>query len=186
MDLQTSKADPSGADTVLVPKRSFLNNMDPCWNFPQQLEWLFRQATVTEACLLALDFMQVNFCTVRKTMMHMFRKNTISFPQETGNFFARMGATRQFRVGDRVNSTRGPGVDAGSADRPPRMWADASDEDQQRFARDPHGRMTFAATVTHVRVNGDLQVTYYDGVLELGQGVERLPAHGTRRGEGQP
>ncbi len=74
MDLQTSRADPGGADTVLVPKRSFLNNMDPCWNFPQQLEWLFRQATVTEACLLALDFMQVNFCTVRDSMTHMFRK----------------------------------------------------------------------------------------------------------------
>ena len=40
----------------IVPKRSYRNVMDPCWNFPRkQLEWLFKQATVTEACLVALD-----------------------------------------------------------------------------------------------------------------------------------
>jgi len=170
---QIGKKSAAGEEIVPVPKRSFLNAMDPCWNFPSQLEWLFRQATVTEACLVALDFMQVNFCTVRKTMMHMFRKNTISFPQETGSFFARMGALKQFRVGDRVNSTRGPGSDARDPGRPARLWKDAPVEEQQRFVQDAHGRMVFAATVRSVRVNGDLVLAYFDGAIELGTGVER-------------
>ena len=173
MAAQIGKETSTGEAIVPVPKRSFLNTMDPGWNFPSQLAWLFRQATVTEACLVALDFMQVNFCTVRKTMMHMFRKNTISFPQETGSFFARMGALKQFRVGDRVNSVRGPGSDARDPERPARLWKDASAEEQQRFTQDVHGRMVFAATVRSVCVNGDLVLAYSAGALELGTGVER-------------
>ena len=61
MAAQIGKETSTGEAIVPVPKRSFLNTMDPGWNFPSQLAWLFRQATVTEACLVALDFMQVNF-----------------------------------------------------------------------------------------------------------------------------
>ena len=171
MELQTRRTNLDGEGAVMVPKRSYMNAMDPCWNFPRQLEWLFRQATVTEACLVALDFMQVSFCTVRRTMLHMFKRSTISFPQDTGSFFARMGAMKQFRVDARVNSTRGPGPDARDADRPSRLWADADAEERQRFAKDPQGRMIFAATVVHVRVNGDLEVVYYDGAVERGRGL---------------
>jgi hypothetical protein len=92
MDVQMCKRSIAGEEITPVPKRSFLNVMDPCWNFPRQLEWLFKQASVSEACLVALDFMQVNFCTVRKTMMHVFRKNTISFPQDIVNFFCADGS----------------------------------------------------------------------------------------------
>jgi hypothetical protein len=160
-------------DSVPVPRRSYLNVMDPLWNFPKQFAWLFRQATVTESCLVALDFMQVYFCTVRKTMMHVFKKNTISFPQDIGNFFGRMGAMKQFRVGARVNSTRGPGPNAADPDRSSRVWTEASVDDQRRFAKDGNGRMLFAATVVGVRSNGDLVVSYDQAGDSDAQGVER-------------
>jgi len=180
MDAQATKRSPDGEEVVPIPKRSFLNAMDPCWNFPRQLQWLFQQATVTESCLVALDFMQVNFCTVRRTMMHMFKTNTISFPQETGSFFARMGVMKQFRPGDRVNSIRGPGDESGNASRFPKVWAVESDEQKQRFGQDASGHMVFAATIQEVLVNGDLAVMYYDGDVELGRGVEKTENVTTR------
>ena len=148
MERQRRHGNAEGEEVAVAPKRSFLNNMDPNWNFPRYrmiggmtLEWLFQQATVTEACLVALDFMQVNFCTVRKSMMHVFKKNTISFPQETVSFFSRRGVLKEFRVNDRVNSSRGPFGDAKDPERPPRQWRDASEAEQQRFGKDPEGRV---------------------------------------------
>ena len=64
-----------------VPRRSYLNHMDPCWNFPhQELATLFAEATVTEAMLIALEHMQVTYVQVSKTGLQKFKKNTISFP----------------------------------------------------------------------------------------------------------
>ena len=43
----------------VVPKRSFLNNMDPCFGCPwDDVKALFAEATVPEAMLVALDHMQ--------------------------------------------------------------------------------------------------------------------------------
>ena len=157
MEAQRGMLGPDGVEAEPVPRRSYLNNMDPNWNFPRCLEWLFRQATVTEACLVALDFMQVNFCTVRRTMMHVFKKNTISFPQDSPAFFTRMEALKQFRVDDRVNSRRGPGGDAGNPDRPEKTWRETSEEERARFTSDSEGRVVFPATVLRVRATGTLK-----------------------------
>ena len=110
----------------------------------------------------------------------MFKTNTISFPQETGSFFARMGVMKQFRPGDRVNSIRGPGDESGNACRPPKLWAGESDEQKQRFGQDASGHMVFAATIHEVLVNGDLALTYYDGDVVLGRGVEKTENVTTR------
>ena len=80
---------------------------------------------------------------------------------------------KQFRVSDRVNSTRGPGEDSGNPDRPVKLWADASHDHQERFGKDAKGCMVFAATVKSIRANGDLVVDYYDGTVLIGSGVER-------------
>ena len=48
--------------------------------------------------------MQVNYVTVRRTQLHKFRRNTISFPQDVAGFARRAGLLREYRVGDRVNS----------------------------------------------------------------------------------
>jgi len=104
-----------GAEQV-VPRRSYLNHMDPCWKFPhEELGDLFASATVTEAMLIALEHMQVSFVTMRKTGLERFRKNTISFPQDIVRFAVRMEmlGPEEYRVGDRVNSRRGPGLDVG-------------------------------------------------------------------------
>ena len=45
----------------VVPKRSHLNNMNPCMWFPRHdLEALFAEATLPEAMLVALDHMQAS------------------------------------------------------------------------------------------------------------------------------
>ena len=72
----------------VIPRRSFKNNMDPCWTFPdQELADLFRYATSTEAMLVALEHMQVSWVTVYRTHLHRFKKNVISFPQDSVGFF---------------------------------------------------------------------------------------------------
>ena len=74
-----ASADWNYVEQRVVPKMSYLNNMDPCWNFPHsELGELFASATVTEGMLIALEHMQVSFVTVRKTGLEKFRKNTIS------------------------------------------------------------------------------------------------------------
>ena len=111
------------ADFSLVrPKFSYRNNMDPCWKFPlQELGDLFRSLTLVESMLISLEHMQVHFVTVHKTRLHKFRKNLISFPQESAKFFGRKGALRQYRVGERVNSSRGPLLEGEDDERPPKL-----------------------------------------------------------------
>jgi len=104
----------------VVPRRSYLNHMDPCWKFPvEELGELFASATATEAMLIALEHMQVSYVTVSKTGLERFRKNTISFPQDVARFAVRMEmlGAEEYRVGDRVNSRRGPGQDARRGER---------------------------------------------------------------------
>ena len=49
----------------MIPKRSFLNNMDPCIGCPwDDLKALFAEATLPEAMLVALDHMQVFVCSI--------------------------------------------------------------------------------------------------------------------------
>ena len=104
-------------DAQIIPRFSHLNNMDPCWKFPhEELRDLFMQCTLTESMLVSLEHMQVSYVTIQRTRLNKFRKNVISFPQEIGSFFARMGALRQYRVGDRVNSNRGPPLETAEDD----------------------------------------------------------------------
>ena len=85
--------------------------MDPCFRFPvDDLQWLFDQASVVEGMLIALEHMQVNFVTVSSTGLRKFRRNTLSFPQDIGSFARRQQLMKSYKVGDRVNSSRGPAV----------------------------------------------------------------------------
>ena len=71
IEAERRKLDDEGGD--VVPLRSFRNRADPYWNFPRkQFESLFKSMTVPESMLVALDWMQVNVCTVRKTRMDIF------------------------------------------------------------------------------------------------------------------
>ena len=65
----------------VIALRSAANRMDPCWNFPhEELAELFMHATVTEALLVALEHMQMDYVTVGRTGLSKFRRNVISFP----------------------------------------------------------------------------------------------------------
>ena len=99
---------------------------------------LFREATDIEAMLVALEHMQINWITVNRTRLHKFFRNCISFPQDIATFFGRYGVLCQYRVDDRVNSSRGPGADV---ERPPRQ--PASPEERERFAFDEAGFLVF-------------------------------------------
>ena len=81
----------------------------------------------------------------------------ISFPQDSVGFFQRFGILKQFRVGDRVNSVRGPGGDVGRAVK---LASDSSQELLERHAVDDLGQVVFAATVVHVFADGSLRLEY--------------------------
>ena len=137
-----------------VPRRSYLNDMDPCWNFPhEELGFLFASATVTESMLVALEHMQVSYVTVRKTGLERFRKNTISFPQDIARFAVRMEMLRpeEYHEKDRVNSRRGPGRDVG---RPELRADDPSVEGRERFGVDEYGCPVEASGVRRATDSG--------------------------------
>ena len=159
---------------VVVPKYSHLNWMDPCWKFPyEELADLFRMCTVTESMLLALEHMQVSFVTIRRTRLSKFHKNVISFPQQTARFFAQLGALKQYRIGDRVNSNRGPCKDGEDQDRDVKKVATASTEERELYAADESGHLVFPATVKHVKTDGHLVLDYMDKNGEVvGRGAE--------------
>ena len=115
-NLDDQGGDPGTA--VIVPRKSADNNMDPCFRFPvDDLKELFEQATVVEAMLVSLDHMQVNFVTIRKTGLQKFRRNVISFPQDIATFAARHGMIKEYILGDRVTSRRGPYGDLSDTNR---------------------------------------------------------------------
>ena len=111
--------------------------------------------------LVALEHMQVHWVTVGKSRLDKFFKNVISFPQESASFLARMGALSSYRVGDRVNSFRGPGEDV---DRPVVEAESAGEEQRRRFGRDAAGRLIFPATVEAVLLDGRLRLRYDGGL----------------------
>ena len=142
------KIDSTVQESDVIPLRGWQNRMDPCFRFPhEELGDLFRSLTVTEARFVALEHMQIDFVTVRRTGLRKFRKNMISFPQSPGKLFHRLGMLKQYRIGERVNSTRGPG---GDLDRPARLSRVASEEEQKAFATDKEGRLVFPGTVTRL------------------------------------
>ena len=121
-------ADCDGGQIVLL--RSSENHMDPCFRFPwDDLQGLFASATVTEAMLVALDHMQVNFVTVSSTGLRKFRRNTLSFPQDVGRFAEKWALMKGYRVEDRVNSVRGMGADPRNPDREERRATGATEEE---------------------------------------------------------
>jgi len=163
MKKQIESAD--GVADSIVPKRSCLNGMNPLHGFPggdvgSELRQLFANATVLEAMLVALEHMQVNYVTNRKTRLPKFVKNVISFPQDIGAFAKRLALLAEYREKDRVNSVRGPGTDV---NRPPIVWANASPADQERFGKDEDGYMVFPARIVEVLPGGrQLKLAYED------------------------
>ena len=65
------KTDSAAQEADVIPLRGWQNRMDPCYRFPyHDLADLFAMATVTEARFVALEHMQVDFVTVRKSRLH--------------------------------------------------------------------------------------------------------------------
>jgi len=162
--LKDQGGDPETA--VIVALRSEDNHMDPCFRFPiDDLRDLFEGATLVESMLVALEHMQVNFVTVSWSGLRKFRRNTISFPQDIGTFAARHGMMKQYRPGDRVNSSLGPGRDI---EREARKAVTAAPDERERFAVDACGFLIFPATVREVLPDGTLVLDYDHG----GEGLE--------------
>ena len=165
------KTDPAAEETSVIPLRGWQNRMDPCYRFPwHDLADLFASATVTESRFVSLEHMQVDFVTVRKTRLDIFRKNIISFPQSLQRFARRM--LRHYRVGDRVNSVRGPGADL---ERGVVYARDATDQDRTAFATNKEGHLVFPGTVTRVEGVERVYVKYdHSGDKEFSERVEWL------------
>ena len=83
----------------------------------------------------------------------------ISFPQDFAAFARRHGLLRCYKVGDRVNSCRGPGCER---EREGRLARSATEEELRRFAVDKEGYLIFPATVRRV-VDVRFVVLEYDG-----------------------
>ena len=79
VDMQTQIEAQGGREEGVVPKRSYLNHMNPWHGFPggqngRDLRALFESATVLEAMLVALEHMQVHFVLARRTRLPRFVK----------------------------------------------------------------------------------------------------------------
>jgi hypothetical protein len=96
--------------------------------------------------------------------LHKFKKNVLSFPQETGAFAMSLGLLCHYRVGDRVNSSRGPGRDIG---RPCLRRSDFPSADCG-LAVDENGFIVFPASVVDVKGDGRLELKY-DKLESTGQ-----------------
>ena len=161
MDKQLDDQGGDPGTAVIVPRRSADNHMDPCFRFPvDDLRELFEQATVVEAMLVALDHMQVNFVTIRVSGLQKFRRNVISFPQDVASFAARHGMMKQYILGDRVNSRRGPYGDLNDPNRGVREAIHGTDEDRRLYGVDGCVSLIFPGTVREVRPNGHLEIEY--------------------------
>ena len=151
-----------------MPLRGFRNHMDPLYLFPYEKCWhLFSQANEVEAMLLSLEHMVVHMITV-SCGFTKFRKNTIAFEQDLPSFAQRHGLLDHFRVGDWVNSVRGPGE---NPNRPERLACDESSKEVlEQHAVDEEGRLVYPAEVVEVRGDGVLKLEYRHG----GIGFERV------------
>ena len=76
---------------------------------------------------------------------------------------------KHFRVGDRVNSSRGVGQDPRNPDREARTALNATPEDRERYAVDGAGQLIIPARVREVLPSGLLVLDYDSG----GEGLER-------------
>ncbi len=146
------------AESIIVPKRSHLNNMDPCFRFPEdELRSLFDSAGIHESMLVALHHMQVNYMTLQRSRMHKFKKNVICFPQDFAEFAKRTGVMDGYRVGDRVNTV----VPPGAASEEIQSWVELPSELKGRFAHDDLGRAIFAGTVIEsISSTGEVKLRY--------------------------
>ena len=89
-----------GARGAVLAKFGARNHMDPVWKFPhEELASLFQAASLTESMFVALEHMQVSFVTAQKTRLTKFRKNVISFAQDTPSFVHRVGPPVPVRAG---------------------------------------------------------------------------------------
>ena len=167
IDRQQQNETPESAPAAVVPKFSYLNTMDPNYQFPEHFLELFQMATTTEAMLVSLEHMQVHYATVGRTGLSKFRRNVISFPQGVAGVAKRLRLLEGYKVGDRVNSLRGPGE---NKDRPMKKSSNATPDELQRCARDEDGYLVFPATVVQVG-EADL-LLQYDGTGEVQQGWE--------------
>ena len=86
-------------------------------------------ASLTESMFVALEHMQVSFVTAQKTRLTKFRKNVISFAQDTPSFVHRVGLLCRYEPGDRVNSRLGPGMAPGSVGK----HASSATDEERRF-----------------------------------------------------
>ena len=166
VDIEKQVEAQGGSAEGIVPNRSFLNGMNPLYNFPggsagEQLRSLFASATVLEAMLVALEHMQVSYVTARYTRLPKFVKNVISFPQDIASFAKRLALLCEYRVGDRVNSVRGP-ENGDDKNRAPKSAQTALPEDLRRFAVDEDGYLVYPAKVVEVLSDGSLKLAYED------------------------
>ena len=176
------QVDPNAVEHDVIPLRGWQNRIDSCYRFPwHDLADLFASATVTEARFIALEHMQIDFATASSTVLRKFRGDIISFPQSVDRAVRRHGLLRGFRVGNRVDSRRGPGVDV---DRAPVRAVDASAEARQQYTTDKDGYLVFPATVTRVEGVERVFLKYdHAGDEEFSERVEwllprlRMPWH---------
>ena len=80
VDMQRQIEAQGGVEDGIVPRRSYLNSMNPWYGFlggqsGRDLRALFASATVLEAMLVALEHMQVHFVLARRTRLPKFVKN---------------------------------------------------------------------------------------------------------------
>lgn len=158
IESQQAKMKACQDEGVIVPKRSHLNHMDPCFRFPEDdLRQLFDSAGLIESTLVALHHMQVNYITISKSRLHKFYKNVICFEQDFGEFAQRTGLLDGFRVGDRVNTLIPPS----DGDVEQMNWDELPAELKSQLVKDDAGRVVFGATVLEVQVTtGDLKLGY--------------------------
>ena len=156
MDEQASRGE------EIISLRSERNLMDPLFRFPENddLRQLFAHATLTEAMLVALDHMQVNFVRISSSGLRKFRRNTLSFPQDLAGFARRLDLTKNFKPLDRVNSYRGYSDNAENPDRPVRRAVHATEAERAKLAVDEFGAFIFPGTVIERHADGVLLVEY--------------------------
>ena len=80
-----------------------------------------------------------------------------------------MDLLKNYRVGDRVNSVRGLGVNPSDPDRETRHATTASPEELRRFALNERGELLIPARILEVHPGGLLKLGYDGG----GEGWER-------------
>ena len=130
---------------------------------------------------VALEHMQVNFVTAsRTTRLMKFRKNVISFTQDTPAFAHRVGLLCRYDPGDWVNTRRGPGMALGT---PGKHAFSATEQGIRLLAQDEQGYLVYSATVESVDLAGKLRLKYDhdlgEGEVEIShvQPRVRMPWH---------